>query len=55
MGEYLDTKETYAECEWCKGCKQSWRYATQMPCSACLASKSNSDKPLYFEKETNDG
>ena len=55
MGEYLDTKETYAECELCKGCKHSWRYATQMPCSACMASQSDSDKLLYFEEETING
>lgn len=55
MGEYSDTKETYAECTWRKGCVNSWRYATQMPCSVCLSTQSDSNKPLYFEKETNNG
>ena len=55
MGEYLNTKETYAEYELCKGCKHSWRYATQMPCSVCMTSQSDSDKLLYFEEETSNG
>lgn len=55
MGEYSDTKETYTECPWCKDCANSWRYATQMPCSACLSNQSGSTQPLYFEKEINNG
>lgn len=55
MGEYSDTNDTYTECPWCKGCTNSWRYATQMPCSACLASQAGSNQPLYFEKEIVNG
>lgn len=55
MTEKIDWKRIFfIESNWCCGCKHSWKYIAQEPCSKCLYASIGPNKPLYYEKETSD-